>query len=241
MPACQTISVVMSPNGENAPPHRAEVRLADPSGDVDLLLGLLHTHLDGFTAPGEVRTVELELVPSRPERHQRALFEPGLKDPAKFGETLARLAALVGGDRAGRPQLLDTHRPEGWKMVPFRDQNRDGDGDGDAAGHRATRPGSGAPSVRPPPLQIGPPLRRFRPAVGAVVEFAAGTRVPVGVTWGGSHRRVKAASGPCYHSGEWWEEATSWSREEWDVEMEDGELLRLAAQDGSWTVEGTYS
>ena len=34
--------------------------------------------------------------------------------------------------------------------------------------------------------------------------------------------------------------ANGWSREEWDVELKDGTLLRLAYTGGDWVVEGLY-
>jgi hypothetical protein len=42
--------------------------------------------------------------------------------------------------------------------------------------------------------------------------------------------------GPWKVSGQWWE-PTSWSREEWEVELERGETLRLVQQGGTWTVD----
>jgi protein ImuB len=59
-----------------------------------------------------------------------------------------------------------------------------------------------------------------------------------------SHRisgRVRVCAGPWRSSSEWWTE-TEWSRDEWDVELDGGCLVRLVfdvALD-TWFVEGTY-
>jgi hypothetical protein len=59
------------------------------------------------------------------------------------------------------------------------------------------------------------------------------------------HRRVLAASGPWSSSGNWWNDATAWAREEWDVALKTLEGIgyyriyrdRVA---GRWFVEGVF-
>jgi len=50
---------------------------------------------------------------------------------------------------------------------------------------------------------------------------------------------IRAVLGPYRASGGWWE-SDCWSTEEWDVEMEDGGLYRLARVGEEWRIEGSY-
>jgi len=48
--------------------------------------------------------------------------------------------------------------------------------------------------------------------------------------------------GPWLVSGDWWEPGTLWSRREWDVQLGDGTLYRLASQHPGhrWVLDGVY-
>ena len=52
------------------------------------------------------------IEPALPERQQFQLFESALRDPNRFGETLARLSALVGVENVGIAEVADPLRPE---------------------------------------------------------------------------------------------------------------------------------
>jgi len=45
--------------------------------------------------------------------------------------------------------------------------------------------------------------------------------------------------GPYFLSGNWWDEK-SWARAEWDVHLEDGDLVRVHETDGIWKIDGVY-
>jgi len=83
----------------------------------------------------------------------------------------------------------------------------------------------------------------FRPAIETRVELNG--EVPHLVWLWKKHRRVLAASGPWSSSGNWWDSAKSWAREEWDVALKTLEgtgyyriyLDRLRKQ---WFVEGVF-
>ena len=46
----------------------------------------------------------LEVIPSRPAGHQFDLFQGGLKDPNRFFQTLARLAAWLAMKKSAYPK-----------------------------------------------------------------------------------------------------------------------------------------
>ena len=62
--------------------------------------------------------VALSAEPIKPAGEQFGLFETTLRNPHQL-RTLARLTALLGGDRIGTPVLEETHRPDAFRMQPF--------------------------------------------------------------------------------------------------------------------------
>jgi len=51
--------------------------------------------------------------------------------------------------------------------------------------------------------------------------------------------KVIEQRGPYLISGNWWDEK-SWARAEWDLQMENGELVRLHESEGTWEMDGIY-
>jgi hypothetical protein len=158
-------------------------------------------------------------IPSNPGQNQFDLFQSGLKDPNRFFQTLARLAALLGNDQVGIPEKLNTHKPDSVRLrMPTFDW-------------------SGTDQVENKHLRIGVPLRRYRPTIP--VEVQLNEEKP---TWICGHNvtgQVRVARGPWRTSGNWWN-ADRWDMQEWDVELEDGTLYRLALNAGRWVIVGVY-
>jgi protein ImuB len=190
-----------------------------PTVDVEVLFRILHTHLDGLTLAQCPTGLRLSIEPVCADHRQLRLFESPLRDPNRFGETLARLSALVGAERVGVPQPEDTHRPDRFRVVEPRF-------------HTVSEEKSGAPD-----LAVGLPLRRYRPAFPAQVQLVRHT--PAFVFSEKIHGEIVEAAGPYRLSGDWWE-SERWSAEEWDAEMSDGALIRLAKRGDSWFLEGSY-
>ena len=89
-----------------------------------MLLKLLILHLQADAPSAPVLKIILAAEAARPRVSQGGLFSPISPDPEKVELTIARLAKLVGAANIGSPELLDTHRPEGFRMrrfVPNRD------------------------------------------------------------------------------------------------------------------------
>ena len=80
-------------------------------------------------------------------------------------------------------------------------------------------------------------LRRLRPPAPASVTLASGR--PVAVRSGRLTGRIVAGVGPWRISGEWWS-PRPWLQDEWDVELADGTLCRLAHDGSAWRLEGIY-
>jgi protein ImuB len=211
--------------------HERLFHIPEPSCDAALLFRVINTHLETLTTPEPVVAMELEATPARRGRNQPDFFEHGLRDPNRLSETLARLEALLGPGRVGRPELLDSHRPDAIGIQPFLE--------------------NGARSPTPPdsdalePVSLGPLLHRFRPPRPARVRLSSareGTIRPAHVECCAEIRGpVRDWRGPQLVSGNWWDIREIWARQEWDVHLESG-LYRLAHQphNNVWTVEGRY-
>ncbi len=191
-------------------------KIPQPSNNIETLFRMLHTHLENFTSAAPIVAVSLEALPTKPTRQQFSLFETALRDPAQLSETLARLVGLLGVDRVGTPFLENTYRPDSFHLEPFT---------WELPNESST---TAAPCVA---------LRRFRSASSATVLLEESKP---------RHLRSREASdavvqhdGPYLLSGNWWDEK-SWSRAEWDFELENGGLCRCHESNESWQLDGIY-
>jgi protein ImuB len=151
-------------------------KVPSPTGNVDVLFRMLHTHLENFRAVHPIASLSLSAAPTRPVRQQFGLFESALRDPNQFYETLARLSALVGHDRVGTVMLEPTHRPDAFRFLPecfgapsTRAQNQHAAQKKNRSSAAAAVMGSSSAKTDFR-LTTGLRLRRFRPAVSATVS-----------------------------------------------------------------------
>ena len=80
-------------------------------------------------------------------------------------------------------------------------------------------------------------LRRLRPPAPAAVTLTSGH--PVALRSSRLSGRIVAGVGPWRASGEWWSKQ-QWLQDEWDVELADGTLCRLANDGSAWHLAGIY-
>ena len=151
-------------------------KIPQPTNDVDLLFRMLHTHLENFKSEHAITAVSLEAQPSKPAKQQFGLFETALRNPHRLSETLARLTALLGADRVGRPIVEETHKPDAFRIEPFAWEFVSGAEPPDARRRAHTTTA----------------LRRFRPPAPASAFL--------------SETRIAEQCGPYFTSGNWWEE-----------------------------------
>ena len=210
-------------------------KIPQPTNDVDLLFRMLQTHLENFRSEHPIVAVALSAEPIKPAREQFGLFETTLRNPHQLSETLARLTALLGSDRIGTPVLEETHRPDAFRMQPFSWQLTS---TADNGGRSSATPGLQREARRSSPLHtLSPALRRFRPAVSASVLQDEDTAAHVrSAEMSG---KIIDERGPYLLSGNWWDEK-SWSCAEWDLQLQNGELVRVHERDGVWKIDGVY-
>jgi protein ImuB len=200
-------------------------KIPQPTNDVDLLFRMLQTHLENFRSEHPIVAVALSAEPIKPAGEQFGLFETTLRNPHQLSETLARLTALLGCDRIGTPVLEETHRPDAFRMQPFRWDIVES----------AVPSGQSFDALRK--AHVTAALRRFRPAVSASVLQHADT--PSHVRSAEMSGKIIDERGPYFLSGNWWDEK-SWARAEWDLQLQNGELVRAHERDGVWKIDGVY-
>ena len=188
-----------------------------PIRDSKMLLKLLilHWQSDGPSAP--ILKINLAAEAARPRVSQGGLFSLISPDPEKVELTIARLANLVGDSNIGSPELLDTHRSEGFRMrrfLPSRDSSETRHPIRRSPGGKNTAVTEKGENLKEDGFKTA--FRVFRPALPAKVEARKGC--PARVAFQNIRGRVVAASGPWRSSGDWWTE-DAWQSEEWDIEI----------------------
>jgi len=232
-------------------------KIPQPTNDVDLLFRMLQTHLENFRSEHPIVAVALSAQPSKPAKEQFGLFETTLRNPHQLSETLARLTALLGANRVGTPVLEETHHPDAFRMEPFSwSSNNPSFSPSPPHGEkgsplplsrweRRTRSASEGEGVGLGEGRVrgllatlqGVALRRFRPAVSASLLLDEDTLAHVRSAE--ISGKVINQRGPYLLSGNWWGEK-SWARAEWDLQLEDGELIYAHEAEGIWEIDGVY-
>ena len=99
--------------------HELKLNLPYPMRDHKVFLKLLLLETEAHPPPSAVTAVAINCEPVKPRLLQSGLFIPLAPEPAKLELTLARLAKLVGPQNIGAAELLDTHRPDAFRMKRF--------------------------------------------------------------------------------------------------------------------------
>jgi protein ImuB len=223
------------------------LRLPLPMLDAKLFLKLLQLDLNAHPPGAPIVKIHLAAEPARPRSAQGGLFLPPSPEPEKLELTLARIAAIVGKDRVGALEMLDTHHPEGFRIQRFVSQL--------ARESQRGKPSRAVTEKVPPEKQIEKQTGGEKSSVTALRRFRPPLRVAISLD-NGQPARVACAkvkevngnvlwrAGPWRSSGDWWEH-TAWSRDEWDIALQNINAIALyrLVHDllgGGWFVEGTY-
>jgi protein ImuB len=211
------------------------LRLPLPMLDPKVFLKLLQLDLNAHPPGAPILKIHLAAEPARPRSAQGGLFLPPSPEPEKLELTLARIAALVGEQKVGALELLDTHHPDGFRMQRFITETR----------QQKTRDEVASPAPASAETNsIVTSLRRFRPPLRANVTLEHNQPVRLVCRKKEVQGDVLWKAGPWRFSGDWWERE-AWSRDEWDLAVRNGEAISFyrVVRDllgGGWFVEGTY-
>jgi protein ImuB len=159
--------------------------------------------------------------------------------------TLARLAKLVGGANIGSPELLDTHRPDAFRINRFElkertangkrrtarqqagSEQRTANGRQQAGSEQRTANGrqevNGNSKFQIPNSKFTLGFRVFRPPLRAIVQLEKGCPREISA-WDKNrsvYGKVISVAGPWRTSGDWWR-SDFWARDEWDIGVESG-------------------
>jgi protein ImuB len=216
------------------------LRLPLPMLDAKIFLKLLQLDLNAHPPGAPIVKIHLAAEPARSRSAQGGLFRPPSPEPEKLELTLARIAGMVGENKVGALELLDTHHPEGFRMQRFV----------------AEAPQKGVRDQAPNPAEeksAVTALRRLRPPLRAQVTLENGQPTHL-VCRNNIQGDVLWKAGPWRFSGDWWEHE-AWSRDEWDIALQNIALRNNALPNGGsvsfhrlvhdllsggWFVEGTY-
>ena len=194
------------------------LNLPIPVRNSRLLTKLFILDLEAHPPGIAIKRVEVEAIPVKPRVVQNGLFVPLSPEPEKLELTLARLKAVVGEENVGSAEIIDTHRPDAFSVIPFGRRLRE--------------------STQRNSINLRLTLRLFRPPFDATVQLR--DQIPTWIAFHGRHGSIATASGPWHTSGDWWR-PTMWDREEWDVEVAD--MLYRIYYDvhlDRWYAQGVY-
>ena len=216
-------------SGENKEFYERSWKLPLPIQDSKVLFRLAYLDLEGNTQPAPIRKIIVKAVPIKPRFAQSGLFTPASPETEQLEITLARIRGVVGSADengiacVGSPRVLDSHKPDSFTVQPFSGVDDDSDS---------------LPAASPIIA-----LRIFRPALETAVELAE--EKPCSITLRKKQLQVLAASGPWRSSGNWWNAASAWTRDEWDVALKTSEgvgfyRIYLDRIKNQWFVEGSF-
>lgn len=222
-------------------PYERVLNLPYPMRDSKVFLKLLLLDTEMHPPASAVVSVSIACEPVKPRVLQNGLFIPLAPEPAKLELTLARLAKLLGKDNVGSPQLIDTHRPDAFRINRFVLKTE-------------LRRGKRAKSAPANNRRQRLAFRMFRPPLRALVEATQGVPTQINA-WSKKlsvHGKIVRAAGPWRTTGDWWR-LDSWARDEWDIAVEidnratkatgsSPALYRIYRElrNGVWFVEGNY-
>src|SRR5882672_11110849 len=140
---------------EDKTKYKRAITLPVPMRDPKIFLRLLLVDIESKPPQAAIIAVMIRAEPVKPRELQTGLFIPLAPEPEKLELTLARLAKLVGAENVGSPELLNTHRPDAFRMTRFRLNYRSGKNAGNTSRQalstgRPELPAMGFRVFRPP-------------------------------------------------------------------------------------------
>jgi protein ImuB len=219
--------LVLTLECENGDLRELTARVAQPTAVPATLFDLLRARLEGIVLDAPVVGLRLAAEALEDGGVPLTLFASDDPDPDALGIVLARLDAALGDGRAQRGRIVDGPRVErrtaheAFTLEPLV--------------------GASWTAAVPPPLPQTATLQfRLVPLQPVAVRVAGGVPRFVGTP----AQTVLDVAGPWRVEEAWWAPATGTGerlvRDEYDVLLDDGSLVRLACERDAWSVRGVY-
>ena len=220
--------LVLTLECEDGDARTVHTRVAQPTAVPATLFELLRARLEGVVLPAPVVGLRLAAEELASGGVALSLFAASDPDPDAIGVVLVRLDAALGEGSALRARVVDGPRIERrFALEPFTIETL------------ATKPG--VPHAAPAPLPAAATLQ-LRVVEPRPVDVRVLDGAPRFV--GSPPQQVVDAAGPWRVEERWWGPATGdgtpLARDEYDVCLDDGALLRIAREGSAWSVRGVY-
>jgi protein ImuB len=223
----RTGRLVLTLECENGDVRELATRVAQPTAIHATLFELLRARLEGIALESPVVGLRLAAAALEDGGVSMTLFAAGDPDPDALGVVLARLEVALGEGRALRPRLVAGPRIErrfaldAFTLEPLT----------------TTLPSTSVNASLPETTTLQ--LRLVEPQPVAVRVAGGGPRFV-----GTPAALVVSFAGPWRVDEGWWAHATGSGitlvRDEYDVLLDDGSLVRIAREGEGWSIRGIY-
>ncbi len=202
--------------------HPLTVRVAHPTARETMLFDLVRARLEGLTLEAPVSGLQLGVDRMESGGVPLPLFAGDDPDPEAVELALARLDAAFGEGAALRARVVEGHRPE--TQVAYE---------------RFTPESLAARTWRlsAPAALAGTTALQYRVIAPRPIDVVLERGAPCFV--GTPPLAVRECAGPWRVREGWWSSAPL-ARDDYDVLLEDGALLRIAREPDGWRLRGLY-
>lgn len=195
-----------------------EIKVSFPTLDIKFWSKIIGLRIDSDPPPEGIVSIGLRSHFVRPRTAQKSLFATTSLEPESLLLTVTKIKRLIGDDNAGVPVVLDQRLSRAFALAS----------DKLPAGIEPKTECEVRPHIHlgyfDPPLAADVVVNRKRLMFVRTARFS-GKVVQYGGVW--------------TESAQWWNES-NWKTEEWDVELENGGIYRLARVGRDWFVTGEY-
>lgn len=195
-----------------------EIKISFPTLDIKFWLKIIGLRINSDPPPEGITSVAITSHFTRPRTAQKSLFASTSLEPESLLLTVTKIKKLIGDENAGVPVVLDQRLCRAFTLDPEKLPS----------GVEAKT----AAEIRPyihlgyfdPPLAADVVVNKKRLMFVRTARFS-GKVIEYGGVW--------------TESAQWWN-AANWRTEEWDIELENGGIYRLARAGRDWFVTGEY-
>jgi hypothetical protein len=194
------------------------IKLSFPTREKNFWLKLMNLRIGNDPPEAAILSMRLVCHFARPRALERGLFAATRPEPESLLLTVDKIKKIVGTENVGVPALVDQRLPEAFEL----------DHEKLPVGKEVLEQKEQRPVLA---------LTYFHPPIPADIKTADGRLLYVSTDHFAG--RVTEYGGAWLQSSQWWTRAF-WQRMEWDVEIDNRRIYRLARTMDGWFVTGGY-